>query len=417
MATLRHATDSNDDQYKVPLSERFSSLSTESRQRVVARIPRESCRPLAERLLLHDEVSAALNRQDVPYPASEIVDAWSRKRCSAIWILRDALDSLRLDDALAELEKARFDYVTIYAVIMGDRRAFKEVPGRKPLKEIIRPTIYRQLGINMTQNAIQVLRLARLDDFEQELTWSSPAMLFKAQQIDITVEQRKIETVHRHTDKAGKLQDKVRVDRNVISWIESDLLFFEYDLDGGTSSTQPDLDLVAAAQEQSKERLSDGMAEMSLSSTEKPIFGETRPRISSRKDRTATGPASTPSCHCVEISNEDTLREHLVAEGDFVVQQIQTDGCKTLCLIVLHGGHMLQYPITTHCCTDGEDQQFSISDTDHSAAGVDQLLNYYQDDGHHLPHLPSLPPVQVQDDFVYLKRNRTVSLNYSCSSS
>lgn len=77
---------------------------------MVAHIPRESCRPLAERLLLHDEISAALNRQDVPYPASEIVDAWSRKGGSAIWILRDALKSLRLDDALAELEKARFGW-------------------------------------------------------------------------------------------------------------------------------------------------------------------------------------------------------------------------------------------------------------------------------------------------------------------
>lgn len=110
MSSRKQTPDPNDEQYKVPHPERFLSLSSESRQRVVARIPKESRRPLAEKLLLDGEINAALNRQDVPYPASEIVEVWSRKKGSTIWILRDALDSLRLDDALAELEKARLGW-------------------------------------------------------------------------------------------------------------------------------------------------------------------------------------------------------------------------------------------------------------------------------------------------------------------
>lgn len=97
----------NDEQYKRDLQDRFQSLREEDRQKVVAYIPKEKCRILADRLLQTDEMTAALNRQDVPYPATEIIAVWAKKSGSTIYVLKDTLEKLDLEDAVEALEKGR----------------------------------------------------------------------------------------------------------------------------------------------------------------------------------------------------------------------------------------------------------------------------------------------------------------------
>lgn len=374
----------NDDQYKRDLQDRFQSLREEDRQKVVACIPRESCRILAERLLQNDEMTAALNRQDVSYPAAEIVDVWARKGGSTIYVLKDTLEKLHLEVAVEALEKAREDPVSLHTRIAGVFRTFT-VPSKKPLLEIIRPFIHRQQCVP-SKPAIRVIQLVRKNDRERDkpILWSSPAKDFKGQQVNISVEEKKSEEVQRHTDKPRNLDEPFRVDRNAISVIEEDRLFFEYDDDDGDDET-----------------LSSKMADASVAEIYNRDEGK-RGNLKGSDDN----PESV-ICQCVDLSSEDTLKDHLTAEGDFVVQQIQSEGQSTLNLSVRHGTHILRYPIMTQC--DNGLQQFSISGADHSSTDVQQLLNHYHTGGHCLPLLPSLPPTQVEDDPVYLKRYRNTS--------
>lgn len=213
-------------------------------------------RRLADHLGLSDDEKRAIEagagdvsvvdpgRRDVR-PVVQVLRMWRKKRRSTVRILRQTLAELASDELVRHLDELRLMPVKLSLVLKRDGRRQGEVlsmprcPARKPLIDVIRPMLNRQLGgpssLDHPRHVVVKLDITGASD---DIHWSSEARRFVGQEWTITYTTLQLPAQTSQT--APRLRDLNLFDRapqrNAMTWIDDEVFRFGY-LDTATTTS------------------------------------------------------------------------------------------------------------------------------------------------------------------------------------
>lgn len=221
--------------YKIGVGEplrRLSMTGIEDLCQIISQEPkgRRMWMSLAEELGLDNDTIARIKTMNSDNPALEVVAVWMERSGSTIYVLRNALGKiLQRQDLVDRLDELCLDYVLLNIEVLMDGAAQRDdqlseqlstaTPGSKPLIEHVRPIINQLMELNLRPRPLKL----RLKDTTNG-DWTSPARKFRGFNVTIVMETstgrpRGSEPLSRPTHEMNQ--------RNVISWMEQDYVFFE----------------------------------------------------------------------------------------------------------------------------------------------------------------------------------------------